>query len=333
MNHPSSLPNESSKPDHEVDQWVAAYLDSTSRSTLCDDLATRILRSSGFDADVELECKLALLKTSTSANRRIWQRTTWLVATAASIVLAFTFGRWDSLAYASASNIVRAARSVHAMAVERCYVVNNKRNAIASSDGVENSSKEIGNWSNVRIWTQGNRFWVDVKHAKRSFAWGRNDEGTVWLTLGRTRGLQIRADEIGRSLEQICDLHSLEVESLLETVQNKWTLSCRQRTDTSYIVVATPKRTAHHRITEATIEIDRETKAIRQLILNRASPDGSTIQTTFTLVETRTPDESLYQPEGHLEEPYQILSRENLATLRRDVIKNWFGAPAENWIR
>jgi hypothetical protein len=280
-----------------------------------------------------MESKVTLEKPTLSTNRRVWLRTAWLIATAASIALAFTFGRWDSMAYASATNIVKAARSAHALALERCYVVTSKRTLSSSSDSNEPPSKEFSYWHDVRIWTQGNRFWVDVNNAKRSWAWGRNDEGTVWLTLGRKRGLQIRADEIGRSLEQICDLHSLEVESLLETVQTKWTLSRRESTDTSYIVIAKPKRTTFHRITEATIEIDRETKAIRQLILNRALPDGSTIETTFTLVETRTPDETLYQPEGHLDEPYQILSRENLASQRRDVIKNWFGASAENWIR
>ncbi len=333
MNRTSPDFNHSQNDDHQVEQMVAAYLDVKAQDASCEELAERILRTSGLDSLNETANYVVLEKAVVAPKLGFSWRKSWLLATAAAVVIAFTFGRWETFAYASATNLVKAAQSVHAMALERCYVVrttrvSNKR--LADTDAV---SEEISKWSNIRIWTQGNRFWVDIQNSKRSWAWGRNQEGMVWLTLGRNRGLQLSADEMGGALEQICDLHSLEVESLLETFQAKWTLSRGHSTESSYTVIAKPKRSGVHGITEASIEIDRETKAIRQLILYRTLASGSQVQASFTLVETRTPVEELYQPEGHLDEPYQILSRDNLGHQRRDVIKHWFGPAAAQWIR
>jgi hypothetical protein len=333
MNRTEPDYDHSNNDDHQVDQLVTAYLEAKAQDVPCEELAERILRTSGLDSVRETTNYVVREKVSIEPKRVFTLRKSWLLVTAAAVVIAFTFGRWETFAYASAANLVKAAQSVHAMALERCYVVRTMRVTNKGAGNPDDVSEEISKWSNIRIWTQGNRFWVDIQNSKRAWAWGRNQEGTVWLTLGRNRGLQLRADEMGSTLEQICDLHSLEVESLLENFQTKWTLTRGQATESSYTVIAQPKRGGFHGISKATIEIDRETKAIRQLLLNRTLSNGSQVQASFTLVETRTPVEELYQPEGHLEEPFQILSRENLGNQRRDVIKHWFGPTAAQWIR
>jgi hypothetical protein len=55
--------------------------------------------------------------------------------------------------------------------------------------------------------------------------------------------------------------------------------------------------------------------------------------TTFTLVDSRLADESLYGPEGHLSDPFRIFSSETNASRRRELITNWFGPTSEQWMQ
>jgi len=266
-------------------------------------------------------------KWSNPTIKRIWSRSALVIATSAAIMFAFILGRWDSSAHANATSLVRAARSVHALAVERCYVVTVEK----PSGGVGKSYLPLFN--DVRIWTQGNRFWVEAKRNERQWAWGRNADGAVWLTLGSHLALQIEADEIGGGLQNICDLYSLELESLLENFQNRWSLTSESSSDTTHTITARPIRQANHRATEAVIEVDRETKAVRQLSLvrNEGTPNESRV--TFTLVDSRSPDESKYEPAGHLDEPYRILTNQYLPEKRLEFLMSWFGGASENWIK
>ncbi len=329
-----------------IDRLVGTHLDNEATDLDCSALLNRILTGMRVEAEPGVEAERHTqpgelpIDDGTSillrpAPHRIItsRRSVWLFVTAASILIAFAAGRWESSAYASAGRLVRAARSTHAMALERCYVVTSKIVGTGSNAEEAKSSKAGFLLSNANIWTQGNRFWVDIKQPKRNWAWGRNAEGAVWLALGNNRGLQIEADEIAGSLEQICDWHSLEIDSLLESFQTRWTLTNRKTTDTSYVISAQPKRVPFHHITGAVVEIDRETKAIRRLTIRRAMAGAAEMEVDFVLVETRVPDESLYQLEGHLKEPYQISTRERFALKRSEFLKSWFGTAAESWIK
>ena len=54
---------------------------------------------------------------------------------------------------------------------------------------------------------------------------------------------------------------------------------------------------------------------------------------TFSLVDARSPDESKYHPEGHLKEPFGILTSGVSVERRREVLVAWFGPTAEKWIQ
>lgn len=82
-----------------------------------------------------------------------------------------------------------------------------------------------------------------------------------------------------------------------------------------------------------TIECDRETRAIRRLVVQRELPQRGDVTTTFTLVDARPADESRYRPEGHLAAPYEILSRQSNDDRRREILANWFGSDVDRWIK
>ena len=224
---------------------------------------------------------------------------------------------------ASASKIVQAAMYTHAAPIERIYVVEVKRGP--TLENLADLTKD------VRVATQGDQFWVQMRGA-RTWAWGRTEQGDIWMTLGSSRAVVIHPDEMGKTLRHLGDLYSLNLQSLLENALRHCQLEMSNGSAGSIVIVAIPRRQWSTRaLQRATIEVDRDTKAIRKLTIEREFERSNTIS-TFTLVDSRAADESLYRPEGHLSEPFRIMSAETLVERRREVIMNWFGLSPENWL-
>ncbi len=257
---------------------------------------------------------------------RIAKRAGWVVAAAVVMLAAFLVGRWDATALADATAVVRAAMVTHAEPIERIYVVTVERSE-AASPGLD-SPRE------VRVTTQGDRFWVEMNRGERGWVWGRDADGAIWLTVGPRRALVIAQDELGAPLQYISDLYSLNLESLLQNVLKHCTLTHDGTLDAAHTITATPRRRWHGGwLRTATIDVDRETKAVRRLVIEREIPQHGTSTVTFTLVDSRTADETKYRPEGHLTEPFRLLTRETQPDKRRELMMNWFGPNAERWIK
>lgn len=263
---------------------------------------------------------------STTASTRRWSwMSGWLVlAASVLIVISFVTFQGNREAFASASQIVQAAMHTHAAPIERVYVVEVNR-------GETNKAKfELPR--DVRVATQGDRFWVQMR-GFRDWAWGRNKQGALWMTLGPKRAVVVNPDEMGLPLRYIGDLYTLNFETLLNNFLKHCRLEVSDGPAGSTIIVATPRRQWSSRILQrATIEVDRETKAIRKLVIEREFERSKSIS-TFTLVDSRLADESLYGPEGHLTKPYRVFSTETNATRRRELINNWFGPSSEQWMQ
>jgi hypothetical protein len=249
----------------------------------------------------------------------------WLVLAASLlIVVSFLTLQGNREAFANASQIVQAAMHTHAAPIERIYVVEVKRG--------ESNKAKLELPRDVRVATQGDRFWVQMR-GFRDWAWGRNDQGAIWMTLGPRRAVVVNPDEIGVPLRYIGDLYTLNLETLLQNFLKHCRLEMSEGPADTTIIVATPRRQWTNRpLQRATIEVDRETKAIRKLVIEREFERASSV-TTFTLVDSRLADESLYGPEGHLSDPFRIFSTETNASRRRELITNWFGPTSERWMQ
>jgi hypothetical protein len=249
----------------------------------------------------------------------------WFVI-ASCLVLAATlfFLQGEREAFASATQVVQAAMHTHAEAIERVYVVEVKRG--------ETGNSRLQLPRDVRVATQGDRFWVQM-NGYRKWAWGRDAEGAIWMTLGQHRAVVVNPDEMGSPLHYIGDLYSLHLETLLHNFLRHCRLEMSEGPGNTNLIVAVPRRQWSHRpLRSATIEVDRETKTIRKLIIEREF-EGSSSIATFTLVDSRLADELLYRPEGHLSEPFRIFSLETNAGRRRELISSWFGPVAEQWMQ
>ncbi len=263
---------------------------------------------------------------SSPINRRRWPwYSGWLIV-AASLLFAVSFFTvpGNREAFASASQIVQAAMHTHAAPIERIYVVEVERG--------EGSQAKFEFPRDVRVATQGDRFWVQMRGG-REWEWGRNAEGAIWMTLGPRRAVVVHPDEMGIPLRHIGDVYSLNLETLLQNFLKHCQLEMSEGPADTTIIEATPRRQWSNRpLQRATIEVDRETKAIRQLVIERDFERSSSV-TTFTLVDSRLADESFYGPEGHLSAPYRIFSTETNGSRRRELITSWFGPMSEQWMK
>jgi hypothetical protein len=262
------------------------------------------------------------IDSSSALTRSRWSWNSGWLALAASLLVAISFFMLQDNreAFASASQIVQAAIQTHSAPIERIYVVEVKRG--------EANKGRFDLLRDVRVATQGDRYWVQMRGA-RDWSWGRNEQGDMWMTLGPRRAVVVKRDEMGVPLRYIGDLCTLNLETLLQNILKHCQLEMSEAPSDTTIIVATPRQQWVNRpLQRATIEVDRETKAIRKLVIERTNATS-----TFTLVDSRLANESLYGPEGHLSEPYQIFSTETNASRRREFITNWFGPMSEQWMQ
>ncbi|MEZ6040003.1 MAG: hypothetical protein R3C20_05825 [Planctomycetaceae bacterium] len=168
----------------------------------------------------------------------------------------------------------------------------------------------------------------------RRWAWGRDADGAIWMTLGPrlVRGW-CRRDGSASSTSATC------TRCIWKHCCQNFLKHCSVGADRkgpagTDIITAVPRRRWSERpLKRAMIEVDRESKAIRRLVVERGFPDQSSTIVTFTLVDSRLADEAMYRPQGHLKEPNRIFASDTDSARRRELIVNWFGTSAERWIQ
>ena len=259
--------------------------------------------------------------------RTAWRVGGYLGGVAVAAGLAFLL--FGGLFYAkpgpaSAETLVRDAQQVHHQPVDRCYLVEVRR----ESDSLEESRRVTAQSQTTRLWTRGDRFWIESTNPQSRWAWGRDERGGVWLAFGAvTRGVRLDPDEVPRSLEQASDLYSMQLETLLSNIRRDFTLTREPLPDSSGVLISATLKPGRYSPTlrGATLELDPETKVVRKLVLNRVLNGQPFATVTYTLVETGTQDDAKYQLEGHLPAGAAVLSRTTLPQLRDTVMRKFFG--------
>jgi len=246
----------------------------------------------------------------------------WAAALAAVVLIAFLVGRSQTTALANAGSIVRASMQAHRDSVERVYVVDVHWENPQTAAQIPSRDVHVSTWRD--------QFWIDIR-GRRRIALGSEPDGGVWIALSRFRGIRVEPDEVGPLLEDITELFGLRVESMLAGLLRDHELEITDEKDATYVITATPTRLRGW-VREVQIEVDRETKAVRKLVARRRSPRRGFSTVTFTLVETRAPDPTRYQLNGHLFQTSIVLPTESQPDRRRDVLTNVLGPATKGWM-
>lgn len=254
---------------------------------------------------------------------RAMRTLSWLVSVAvAAMFVVALLERGGNEVLADASDVIVAAVAAHESPVERVYSVSTRSRSLLGG--------AFRHPDDVRVFTQGNQFWVQMNEDPE-WSWGRQSDGTIWLALGRQRAMTIAADEIGPPLHEIAELYSVNWESLLLTLLDGFELEKRE-TESTYEITATPGDRQRRWFRGLQIVVDRETKAVRRLVLHRRKALFGESIMTFELLEARSAHASAYRLEGHLSAEAVVYSRDSPRDPRLRTLVNRFGNQARRWI-
>ncbi len=106
----------------------------------------------------------------------------WAGLAAAAILLAFCFPilRQDRKALAKGETVVREAREAHLQPIDRCYLVEVRRESSLAAEIAPN----LPQVRQTRLWTRGDRFWVESVRPDQRWAWGRDEANRFWIAFG-----------------------------------------------------------------------------------------------------------------------------------------------------
>ncbi len=310
-----------SAPGHEIDDLVRAHLERRAGEIDPGPLSARIWETANPPVPSAAPSRHPLLR-----------GLAWAAA-AAALLVAFFGGTWIRPAGASPETVVREAREAHHLPLDRCYLVEVRRDPGLPEEVFPAPMP----WRVTRLWTRGDRFWIESTNPRARWAWGRDERGGIWMAAGGLRqGLRFDTDEAPRWLEAACDVFSMQPETLLGEVLHRFDLVREPAPEaSSNIVIRARPRPGrpHPRLGGAVLEIDAETRVVRRLVLNRTRLSRPVATVTYTLVETEARDESLYRIEGHLPSPSEVYTRDRQPDLRRDLLVRWFGSRVAEWLK
>jgi hypothetical protein len=259
-----------------------------------------------------------------TARRRFVWGVTWGTAAAAVVLLAFLGGWLTGSGRAGAETLVQQAQAAHQMPLDRCYLVEVRRDA----DSVNETAPPTSPPRIIRLWTRGDRIWIESVQPQRRWAWGRDENGNVWMAFGPHRAIRFARDEVPTGLALGCDVLAMRVDMLLNEVLHDFDL--RRTADLpglpmTQVVSATLKPGHRHpSLRQARIEIDAETKVIRRLVLTRTRQGQPFATLTYTLVDSRPQDDSKYVLEGHLTAPFDVYTPATNPQKCREILAGWF---------
>ncbi len=312
----NAIPN---APDDDLDRLLAEHLDRQSAEVEVDELRRRI----------EFTLSSEMPKPAPVEPTRRRPLLAWAVGSTAIAVLALVAlltGDARPLR-AGPRALLEEAQKAHHLPLDRCYLIEIQR-----ADGDEPAFPQ----RTQKLWTRGDRFWIETTGPRATWAWGRDENGTVWISPGPRRGLRIDPEEATRALTVQCEICELRPEHLLGTLLRDFDLK-REDVEGSatQVIEATLKRGRRlpgPALRSAVIEIDPEAKVLRRVALTRTFFDR-TITTTYTLVESKTMTDDRYRLEGHLTAPYEIFTADHQSQRRREILNVLFGPRAADWIR
>jgi hypothetical protein len=254
----------------------------------------------------------------------------WAGLAAAALVLigiCFPLVRQDRKVLAKGETVVREVRLAHLQPIDRCYLVEVRRESSLAAEIAPN----LPQVRQTRLWTRGDRFWVESVRPDQRWAWGRDEANRFWIAFGPHAAVRYEADEVPDWLNIYCDLHSLNVERWLDDVLNRFDLTREE--DPAGEEASTIRIKAKARdvvplgqgVQSAELEIDAETRVIRRLVVRRVWNGEPLATVTYSLAETDALDPADYQVEGHLSDPFEIFSRDHDPQRRKEIMARWSG--------
>lgn len=288
--------------DEAVDRLVRGYLERDAETTDASALVARV-RSSRVRPQAAGVGASAAAPAGRPARR--WSRSlAWSASAALALVVAFLGGRHVGSDAANAAVVLTDVQAAHSRAIDRCYRVQ-----YSPDPRYWDGTKKLDGPSHSILWTRGDRFWSDCTIGDIRLNIGREDDGTLWVSPSRQKGIRFepRESRLPEAVALICAINSMSVPRLVDDVLAGFDVRADgplgRSGSTRTLVWATLKPgETHPLLSHALLEIDTESDVLVRLVLwmvRDGRPNGTV---TYTLIESGARGDEQYQMSSHLDE-------------------------------
>jgi hypothetical protein len=247
--------------------------------------------------------------TPQSLDRRAWLRWASVGAgatVAASVGAVLFFNPMNPPQLAAAEQLLEEAKTAHTQPTDRCYEVTSEWELpFLRRLQVSAVSKKF------RVWTRGERFWVEPLGESVPYVMGQDSTGRIWFALNRKRGLIYEPTEVGEPLARLCELLSLRAVQTLSEILEQFTVLRKDRGQPGETIQIEAKirpswLNRNPRFREISIELDPTTKLIQKAEFKRQINDEPAALLAFRLLESGTQPDAAYEVTGHLDADAEV---------------------------
>lgn len=207
---------------------------------------------------------------------------------------------------ASPAELVQKTLLEHQSAIDRCYTAKVELEGRLRRNVF---SRRAVPWEST-LWVRDDRFVQIYDSEGDTMVWGRNAQGAVWFTISGRAAAIFEADEIPDLLQEVCDLRTLQLPTLLESLLHDYDLQYMSRENGDKAILARPSsQTGNAKFGTVEIEIDPQSLLVRRVTLERINDHRPVALVSFSLERLQPRDDSLYELEGHLQAGALTLDR------------------------
>lgn len=250
-----------------------------------------------------------------------WNPRTLLWVASAVAGCALLCGLWFlPPAAASPAELVRRTLNQFQNAADRCYRVRVDFGGPLWRSGF----RRRGVAPTSTLWVRGNSFVQLFETDDSLLIWGRNARGAVWFRMSDDSAAIFESDEVPQVLEDACELRTLQLTTLLESLLRDYELNDSSGDPgTRRILARRRSTTASAKYGDVEIDIDPRTLLVRHVALERLRDQRPVAVVSFSLVEVASRKDSLYEVTDHLKSDARVFDRSTRFGSRSELLREF----------
>ena len=248
---------------------------------------------------------------SRSVRGRVVRPWLWGTVTAAAIGLLLFSLAFSPTVGANPAKLVQRTLAEFRDTVDRCYRVKIELGPTFRRGPFSRRQARFDS----ELWVRGESFTQTFESDGQSLVWGRDLRGAVWFSVTADSVAIFEADEIPTTLQDLCDVRTLHLPTLLESLLRDCELRSVGSDRGISIISARPRVGSGAKFVNAEIEIETDSLLVRRVTLQRGSDGRAVATTSFVLDQVTTLDDSMYDMRSHLRKDAEVL--DGVTRLRR----------------